>query len=125
MKYRLWYNMVMINRVFGLLSLLATVILLTMITMTTPSGIGPVGVLLFFTMIYVALYGPVLLLVKIFLQLLGRRKLKQKDYYYTAILTFGPILVILLQSFGSLSVLSIIGVFIVLSTSCFIVEKSF
>lgn len=119
----LCYNIAMINRFISFFSLLAALILLLMMVFTTPSGVGPVGVLVFFTMIYVVLFGIMTVVVKIFMKISGKKKLFFKDYLYAGILAFGPILLILLQSFGSLSVFTFPLVVIAVAATCFVVNK--
>ena len=51
------------------MSLLAAVILLVMLNFTTPAGVGPFGVLVFFTTFYILMFGVALALVRFFARL--------------------------------------------------------
>ena len=104
------------------LSLLAAVILLVMLNFTTPTGIGPFGVLVFFTTFYVLMFGVSMLLVKIVTKLLGK-SLGRKQYLYGAVIAFGPIMLMLAQSLGSVSVTTVALVVVFVLLGCFLVNK--
>lgn len=94
----------MLNRVFVFLSPVAAIILLVMMHFTTPTQVGPLGVLVFFTIFYVLMFSVALLLVQLINWLLGRKTLiTQKSYFYAAVMAFGPIMLLLLQSFGMMN----------------------
>ncbi len=111
----------MFNRLTLVLSFVAVVVILAMINFTTPTGVGPLGVLVFFMMIYVVLYGVINLIVQLFMKAGGKKQLKSR--YYAAMISFGPIMLLLVQSFGSLNIITalMIGVFIFLG--CFVIKK--
>ena len=69
------------------LSFGAAAVILLMLNFTTPAEIGPFGVLVFFTMVYVLMLGLGILLVKFFVKLL-RRTMRRKDYLYGAVVAF-------------------------------------
>ena len=104
------------------MSLGATVLLLLMLNFTTPAEIGPFGVLVFFTMFYVLMLGLGILLVKFFVKLMGK-PMRRKDYLYGAVVAFAPIMLMLVQSLGTMSWLTVglVGVFTGLG--CFLVSK--
>lgn len=111
----------MFNRLTLVLSFVAVVVILAMINFTTPTGVGPLGVLVFFMMIYVVLYGVINLIVQLFMKAGGKKQFKSR--YYAAMISFGPIMLLLVQSFGSLNIITalMIGVFIFLG--CFVIKK--
>ena len=113
----------MVNRFIGFFSLLSAVVLILMMTLTTPSGVGPVGVLVFFTTLYIALFGISTLVVGILNKMLGKKSMKFKDYLYAALVTFGPIFLILLKSFGTLNLLTLLMAVTAVGIACFIVNK--
>lgn len=88
------------------MSLLAAVILLVMLNFTTPAGVGPFGVLVFFTTFYILMFGVALALVRFFARL-ARSQLGKKEYVYGAVVAFGPIMLMLAQSMGSMSWLTV------------------
>lgn len=104
------------------LSLMAAVILLTMLNFTTPAGIGPLGVLVFFTAVYVLMLGISVALVKIFLRLTGRQ-VGKKSYMYGAVIAFGPIMLLLAQSLRSMSMLTVGLTVVFVFLGCFLVNK--
>ena len=73
------------------LSLFAAIILLLIMNFTTPTGIGPLGVLAFFTACYVLVLGVSTIVVKIFMKISGKQ-MGRKGYLYAAIIAFGPIM---------------------------------
>lgn len=112
----------MLRRLILVTSLLAAVLLLLMMNFTTPAGIGPLGVLLFFLMIYLVMFGVAFLLVAIFTKITGKR-IGKRTYLYAAVIAFGPIMLLLAQSLGTVSWLTVglMAVFVLLA--CFLVNK--
>ena len=100
------------------LSLFAAIILLLIMNFTTPTGIGPLGVLAFFTACYVLVLGVSTIVVKIFMKMSGKQ-MGRKGYLYAAIIAFGPII----QSLGTLGPLTIALVAVVIFIACFLVSK--
>ena len=114
------------RRLLTILSFIALLIILLMMNFTTPLEIGPFGVLVFFTMIYIALFGAVAGIFSIFHKILRKNgKLSSKDYLYTTIIAFGPIMMLLLESFGIMSVFAAVSVVIFVGLGCFLVNKRF
>lgn len=110
------------KRLVLVLSLIAAIVLLFMLNFTTPAGVGPLGVLVFFTTFYILMFGVALGLVRIFVRLTGK-KMRRKDYLYAVVMAFGPIMLMLAQALGSMSPLTIglaVG-FVVLA--CFLISK--
>ncbi len=104
------------------LSLLAAVILLVMLNFTTPTGIGPLGVLVFFTTFYVLMFGLAVGVVRIFAKLVGKQ-MGRKEYLYGVVIAFGPIMLMLAQSLGSISVLTVALTVLFVLLGCFLVSK--
>lgn len=111
------------KRLIPVLSLLAAAVLLLMLNFTTPASVGPLGVLVFFVACYVLVLGIVLLLVRIFMRL-GGKQMGHKGYLYAAVIAFGPIMLLLVQSLGSLSPVTIGLVTAVVLLVCFLISKS-
>lgn len=111
----------MISRLIALSSLLAVVVMLVMMNLTNPVEVGPLGVLVFFTMFYIAMFGLATWLVDMFLKVV--KKTSHKRLSYAAVIAFGPIMLLLLRSFGSLN-LGTLGVVILFCfLGCFLVNK--
>ena len=110
------------RRLIPVLSLISAVILLVMLNFTTPVGVGPLGVLVFFTTFYMLMYGLAMLIVRAFAKVLGDN-VGKKQYLYGAVLAFGPmILLMLAPSLGVLNpaALGLMTVFVALG--CFLVK---
>ncbi len=118
----IWYNGSMPKHLIPVLSLIAAVILLTMLNFTTPAGIGPLGVLVFFTAVYVLMLGIAVALVKLFLKMTGKQ-VGKKSYMYGAMIAFGPIMLLLAQSLGSMSPLTVGLTVMFVLLGCFLVSK--
>lgn len=112
----------MSKRLIPVLSLLAAVILLVMLNFTSPTGIGPLGVLVFFTTFYVLMFGIAVGIVKIFAALL-RKQMGRKEYLYGVVIAFGPIMLMLAQSLGSISLLTVALTVLFVLLGCFLVSK--
>ena len=113
----------MFNRLMILFSLIAVIIILAMINLTTPTSVGPLGVLVFFTMIYLAIYGVINLIVVAFMRANGKKSGGRKNHYYAAMISFGPIMLLLIQSFGSFSVITVTMTVIFVMLGCFVISR--
>ena len=114
----------MFNRIMLLLSLVAVIVILVMMNFTTPTSVGPLGVLVFLVMVYLVIFGVVNLAVTLLMKAAGKREL-QRGRYYAATISFGPIMLLLVQSFGSLNLLTVAGVTVVIILGCFVISKRF
>ena len=118
------YNEIMINRIIVLLGLVAVAVILAMMNMTTPSEVGPLGVLVFFTTVYILMFGIALILVWGVRKAMGRKaKFGRKEYVCGAVVAFAPIMLLLVQSFAAVNWWAIVlaGVFAMLG--CTLVYK--
>ena len=118
----IWYNEVMPKRLILALSLLAAVVLLLMLNFATPAEVGPLGVLVIFTSCYVLVLGLALALVRLFFKLTGKQ-FGRKGYMYGAIIAFGPIMLLLAQSLGSINLVTVSLVVLFVLLACFLVSK--
>ncbi len=112
----------MLRRLIPVFSLLAAVILLVMLNFTSPTEIGPFGVLVFFTTFYVLVFGIAVGIVKIFAKLMGKQ-MGRKEYLYGVVIAFGPIMLMLAQSLGSISILTVALTVLFVLLGCFLVSK--
>ena len=104
------------------LSLVLVILLLVMMNFTTPMEVGPLGVLLFFTTIYVIIFGVTGAVVRV-LYGINRKKMNRKGYFYAAVVAFAPIMLLLVRAFGSLSIWTGVLVGIFVGVMCFLVKK--
>ncbi|MDO4742061.1 MAG: hypothetical protein Q4A79_01665 [Candidatus Saccharibacteria bacterium] len=106
------------NRIILSISVCGLAVLFFMLTMTSPMEIGPLGVLLFFTTIYLVIFSIACLGVELLYHLsMKNRRIERKDYLYSAVIAFGPIMMLMARSFGviNISTISLIVVFLVLA----------
>ena len=113
----------MFNRLMFLFSLVAIIVILAMLNFTTPTGVGPLGVLVFFIMVYIIVFGIVNFLVELFSKAAGKKQGKRKGRYYAAMISFGPIMLLLVQSFGSLNIITGAMVIFFIALGCFVIYK--
>lgn len=106
------------NRFIVFISIVGLAALILMLNLTSPTAIGPLGVLLFFTIVYLVSFGVVTMLFQSFMRLAFKKNTFQnKDYLYSAILAFGPIMFLMARSFGAINLwtTSLICLFIFLA----------
>lgn len=111
------------KRLIYVLSLLAVVGILAMMVFTTPSGVGPFGVLVFFLMLYVVFFGIASGGVALFRKISKEKSSERKDYFYAAIIGFGPIILLLARSFGLLNVFTFGVSILFVVLGCFLVKN--
>jgi hypothetical protein len=118
----------MLAKLLAFVGLVSAGLLLIIVTITTPSGAGAVGILAVFLLSYVivlSLFTFILWLsIKLFNRLghdvhLIRKSYSmtlKKSYYFSTIVALGPIIIVSLQSVGGVGVyeLILVGIFIVL-----------
>ena len=105
----------LVVKVSGIVGLLGTI---AMLTLTSPTEIGPLGVLVFFTTLYITIFSALSVLLGVFYRLAFKKTtMKRKDYLYSAVLAFGPIMVMMARSFGAINLwtLSLIILFLLLA----------
>lgn len=89
------------NRMVISVGIVGLAALLSMLAFMSPTNIGPFGVLLFFTTLYVVIFCISSLLFQGFKRMAFKNShQKSKDYLYSAILAFGPIMLLMARSFG-------------------------
>lgn len=114
------------GRIIPFLSVLSLFGMLFMFNYTTPREAGVLGVLVFFTMIFMVLFGLMLVVVKIFQKILkdkngrGREMSENKRYMYALVLAFGPIIPLVARS-AQVTTWLLAGVFVFLG--CFLIHK--
>ena len=112
------------NRIIYIISIIGLAALILMLNLTSPTEIGPFGVLLFFTTVYVVFVGTFTLLLQVFLRTAFKRtSLTNKDYLYAAVLAFGPIMLLMARSFGAINLWTILLIVVFLSLAEFLVKK--
>lgn len=115
-----------ISFVVKIAGILGVIALVLMLTLTSPTEIGPLGVLVFFTTLYITIFSLFSVILGTFFRLAykkGSRTMLRKDYLSAAVLAFGPIMVMIARSFGAVNLwtLSLITLFLLLAE--FLVRK--
>ena len=115
----------MLNRVFIFTSFIAAIILISMLSFTTPATIGPLGIFVFFLMVYVVMLGITTGLINIFVRFVFRRKnMGWKDYANAGIIAFWPVMVLVFISVGATNMIfSLIGATTFVLLSIFLIKK--
>lgn len=114
------------GRIIPILSIISLFGILLMLSYTTPKKVGVLGVLVFFTMIFMVLFGLMVQVVKIFQRILkdkngkGREISEDKRYKYALVLAFGPIILLVARSTQVVTWL-LVAVFVFLG--CFLIYK--
>ena len=112
------------NRIIYSISMLGLAVLIIMLNVTSPTEVGPFGVLLFFTTIYVVFFGIITLFLQAFLKIAFKKeRLRNKDYLYAAVLAFSPIMLLMARSFGVINLWTIGLIFIFITLAEFLVYK--
>lgn len=112
------------SRLIIIVSIIGLAALTLMLNLTSPTDIGPFGVLLFFTTLYIALFGVITLLMMAFYHVAMKRdSLRNKDYLYSAVLAFGPIMVLMARSFGAINLWTIGLIILFVFLAEFLVAK--
>ena len=112
------------NRIILSISIIGLAALILMLNVTSPTEIGPVGVLVFFTTVYLCVFGLITLVLGAFSYFaFGKKSLKNKDYLYSAVMSFGPIMLLMARSFGVITPWTISLVVIFLFLAEFLVAK--
>ena len=112
------------NRIISAISIIGLAALILMLVFTSPTGIGPLGVLLFFTTVYVVTFGIVTLLMQTFMRLAFKKDtVKNKDYLYATVLAFGPIMFLMARSFGAINLWTTGLIFLFIFLAEFLVAK--
>ena len=112
------------NRIIYIVSSIGLAVLILMLTLTSPTDIGPFGVLLFFTTLYLVSFGIITLLMQAFIKIaLKKSTFRNKDYLYSAVLAFGPIMLLMARSFGAINPWTIGLIVVFLFLAEFLVYK--
>ncbi len=98
----------MVNRFLILVSIALSAVLLAMMNFTNPSSVGPLGVLVFFTTLYIITFGISSAIVAIFFKIRGKNKMNWRRYTYSAILALAPIMLLVMRPFMGVSVFSVV-----------------
>ncbi len=122
-------------RIVGIGSVAAFVLLVILLNISTPSEIGPLGILAVFFCLYLVLCGGFMAILwggqriaaRLLKPVLVRRPIvpmsMHKAYYFASILALGPVMLLGMQSVGGVDVygVSLVGLFMVIG--CIYIAK--
>ena len=112
------------NRIVAIVSIIGLAVLILMLTLTSPTEIGPFGVLLFFTTLYLVFFGIFVILVQAYqFFAFHQRNFSNKNYLYSAVLAFGPIMLLMARSFGAISLWTVFLIVSFITLAEFLVAK--
>lgn len=110
-----------------ILSLFSVFVILFMLNFTSPLEAGVLGVLVFFIMIFIFLYGVMYEIIKTIQRILKgvRQKggVEKRAYMYATVAAFGPIMLLVIRTFSSINVFTVMLVAIFVFLSCFLIYK--
>lgn len=120
----------MIKKIIFSLMIVSVIGLSLLLNLTSPSNIGPMGILVFFIMLYIIFLG----LFSFFLHIVGRisagflkKPLKiidfKRSYYYATALALAPVILIAQQSIGEVGFFEFILVIIFEAIACIYISK--
>ena len=111
-------------------SITAFFFLTTMMFLTSPSGVGALGVLVFFTLVYVLCLGLAVFGCRLFFILKARLNkasagnIKKKSYYYGPVIALAPLFLLIGQSFGGLLIYEVVAIIALEILFCFLVSRN-
>lgn len=120
----------MLMKIAGIGSFVAFVALLILVNTSTPSEIGPLGILAVFFCLYVALCGTLMIVIwagqrliaKLLRPLFVRRPMTlmstHKAYYFASVVALAPVMLIGMQSVGGVDVygVGLVGLFVLIGS---------
>ena len=125
----------MLRKTLAIASVLSGVLIILILSFTTPTSIGPFGILAFFFLLYIVfleIFTLIITAVSSFLVFITKgRTLKRpfsrissrRAYYYSSILALTPILLVAYLSFGNLRLIDIMLIVFFTGIACFLVSK--
>lgn len=106
---------------------IAGVLLLGMMFFTSPSGVGPLGILIFLIAAYVLFLGLAVLGCRLFFRFrafLNKAHaggIERKSYYYGAAVAVAPLILLVCSSLGGITILEVVLVLAVEAVLCFLI----
>lgn len=129
MYFFAWYNALM-DKVVLTASLIALFLMAMMMFFTSPGVVGPLGIMIFFVLIYVFFLGLAVFGCRLFFRMLGKANriyanhIIKKSYRYGSIVALTPVIMLLCISFGGVSWFQIILTLLIEAGLCFLVSRN-
>lgn len=119
------------NKLLLIISACAAMIILAMMFLTSPSSVGPVGVLVFFTTTYAFFLGLAAFVCRLFFLLRGKlnkakevTNLDKKSFRYGMVLALAPVILMLIGSFGGISIGEVVLTVLLEILLCFLTSRN-
>lgn len=119
------------NKLLIILSVCAAMILLAMLFLTSPSTVGPLGVLVFFTTAYVFFLGLAAIGCRLFFMFWGKlhpaqksANLDKKSLRYGLVVALAPVMIMLIGSFGGISFWEVCLTIVLEIVLCFLTSRN-
>lgn len=133
----MWYYLDMISKIIFAVSLLSGVGILWILNFSTPSSVGPIGVLGFFALAYIFfvslitlfLYGTNQILNLVFSNFAKGKKLFSRKHKliffckYAAVLAFAPLILVAQQSIRNVGIFEIVIIIFLEIIACVYISK--
>jgi hypothetical protein len=125
----------MLGRSIAISGVVAVVVLIITLQLTTPSTIGPLGLLFVFVLIYVAilsmltflLYACNRAIIRVSQTMTVRRPVQrlslQRAYYYASVVSLAPVMLIGMQSVGVVGIYEILLIAAFTGLTCVYIAK--
>lgn len=125
----------MLGRVIAISSVLAMVALFMLWQNTTPSTIGPLGVLFVFILMYVSvlgvltflLFGLNKIIVKLSTSVTVRKPISRmtlgRSYYFASVIALAPVMIVGMQSVGEVGLYELLLVVLFVGIACIYIAK--
>jgi hypothetical protein len=125
----------MLGRVVAISSVLAMVVLFILWQNTTPSTIGPLGVLFVFVLMYVSvlgvltflLFGLNKIIVKLSTSVTVRKPMSRmtlgRSYYFASVMALAPVMIVGMQSVGEVGLYELLLVVLFVGIACIYIAK--
>jgi len=119
------------NKLLLIVSSCAAMILFAMMFLTSPSEVGPVGVLVFFTTAYLFFLGLAAFGCRLFFMFRGKinrakatANLDKKSFRYGLVVALAPVIIMLIGSFGGISITEILMTIALEILLCFLTSRN-
>ncbi|MGB4768607.1 MAG: hypothetical protein WBP22_05100 [Candidatus Saccharimonas sp.] len=119
----------MLEKVLAISSLLAAVLLLALLQVTSPASIHPIGILFVFLLLYVLALGVLTFFIIGTHWILVGLKLRRgvlssrRAYFYASVLALAPVMLVCMQSIGRIGFYEVALVIVFEFIACFYIAK--
>lgn len=119
----------MLEKVLAISSLLAAVLLLALLQVTSPASIHPIGILFVFLLLYVLALGVLTFFIIGAHWILVGFKLRRdalssrRAYFYASVLALAPVMLVCMQSIGRIGFYEVALVIVFECIACFYIAK--